>query len=344
LGFLMMMRRVFEAASGRLLLVVLAVFCAGTVSAQTVDPQVLRQVQGQLGAGLGAGQSGDPMDQSRARRGNEAPAATPGARVDTPEEQEVRRVQARATLGRLYQPSPVEREYRQRLNEPMLRQFGYDLFEAASPTGAAVTGSVSDDYVLGVGDELVVQFQGASNDSVTARVNRAGSLVVSSLPPVRAAGRPLGAVRRDIEASTRSVLLGTDVFVSLGAVRSASVFVGGEVSRPGQYGLTALSDVSVALAQAGGVRRSGSLRNVRVVRGGRTITVDLYGLLGIGTPPGLRLQDGDRVIVPVLGRTVAIAGGVTRPGIYELRDGASVGSLVGYAGGPVRPRGNSDFD
>jgi len=64
----MMMRRVFEAASGRLLLVVLAVFCAGTVSAQTVDPQVLRQVQGQLGAGLGAGQSGDPMDQSRARR------------------------------------------------------------------------------------------------------------------------------------------------------------------------------------------------------------------------------------------------------------------------------------
>jgi protein involved in polysaccharide export with SLBB domain len=104
--------------------------------------------------------------------------------------------------------------------------------------------------------------------------------------------------------------------------------------------MTSLADVSVALAQAGGVRRSGSLRQVRVVRGGQTYTVDLYGLVGIGMPPALRLQDGDRVIVPVLGRTVAIAGSVNRPGIYEMPAGTSVGALIDYAGGPLRPRGN----
>ncbi|WP_439534492.1 SLBB domain-containing protein [Polymorphobacter sp.] len=336
----MRIRRVFKGATAGLAAALAVMLVNGAALAQTINPQVLRQVQGQLGAGS-ANQSA--LDQSRTQsdqgQDDGSGAAVPG-RVDTREEQELRRARARQAIGRLYRPSPVEREYRQRLAEPDLRQFGYGLFEAASPSTAAVTGAVSDDYMLGVGDELVVQFQGATSDTVTARVNREGSLVVSSLPPVRAAGRPLGAVRRDLEAATRRVLLGTDVFISLGAVRSATVFVGGEVERPGQYAMTSLADISVALAQAGGVRRSGSLRNVRVVRGGRTIAVDLYGLVGIGSPPSLRLQDGDRVIVPVLGRTVAIAGSVNRPGIYELRDGTSVGTLIDYAGGALRPRGN----
>lgn len=319
-------------------LAVLLALGSGAAFAQAVNPDVLRQVQGSLGAAQGP----DAIDQSRdgaAQGAFGGSALTAGQRVDTREEQALRRVEARAQLDRLYRPSAVERDYRLRMGVPQLRQFGYEMFESSSSASAGVTGTVGDDYVLGVGDELVVQFQGATSDSRTVRVNREGSLVVGSLPPVRAAGRPLGAVRRDLEAATDRTLLGTDVFVSLGAVRSASVFVGGEVERPGQYSLTALSDVAVALAQAGGVRRNGSLRQVRVLRGGQTLSVDLYGLLGLGGPPGVRLQDGDRVIVPVLGPTVAIAGNVTRPGIYELRGAASLGDLVRYAGGAVRPRG-----
>jgi protein involved in polysaccharide export with SLBB domain len=183
--------------------------------------------------------------------------------------------------------------------------------------------------------------QGATNNSQTARVGRDGKLIVGQLPPVPAAGRSIAAVKRDLEASVRRTMLGTDVFVSLGSVRAITVFVGGEVDRPGQVNLTALADVSAALAQAGGVRRSGSLRNVRVVRGGSTQSVDLYGLIGIGTPPSLRLRDGDRVIVPVIGDTVAISGAVARPGIYEIRPGASLGTVLNFAGGALRPRGNA---
>jgi len=116
-----------------------------------------------------------------------------------------------------------------------------------------------------------------------------------------AAGRTIGAVRRDLAAATKRTLLGTEVYVSVGTVHAITVFVGGEVDRPGQYNLTSLSDIGSALALAGGVRRSGSLRNVRIVRGGGGVTVDLYGLLGIGTPPASRLRDGDRIIVPVIG-------------------------------------------
>ncbi len=332
------MRKAFGHIAG---MMAIAAGLAVAVPAQTIDPKILQQVQGQLGSPAGAG---DALDRSRSQgddRQAAALAAERAGRVDTREEQELRRAEARAGLARLYRPSPIEREFRERLADPSLRQFGYDLFQSATAGGSAgLTGSVGDDYVIGAGDDVIVQFQGATNDSKTVRVNRDGRLIVGALPPIQAAGRSLEAVRRDLQAATRRTLLGTEVYISLGSVRSATVFVGGEVDRPGQYNLTALSDVSAALAQAGGVRRSGSLRNVRIVRGGSSISVDLYGLLGIGSPPSVRLRDGDRVIVPVIGDTVAIGGSVSRPGIYEVRKGSSLGTLLGFAGGALRPRGN----
>ena len=317
---------------------VAALLVGTSAMAQSIDPRLLSQVQGSLG-GNTANASVD-----RAREASDyrtAAAPLPTGKVDTREEQELRRAEARAGLTRFYAPSPIEREFHERLADPSLRQFGYDLFANASASPGPLTGAVGDDYIIGVGDDVVVQLQGATNDSQTARVGRDGRLIVGQLPPVPAAGRSIAAVKRDLQAAVRRTLLGTDVFVSLGSVRAITVFVGGEVDRPGQYNLTALADVSAALAQAGGVRRSGSLRNVRVVHAGSSDSVDLYGLLGIGAPPSLRLRDGDRVIVPVIGDTVAISGAVARPGIYEIRPGASLATVLGFAGGALRPRGNA---
>lgn len=318
-----------------------ALLASAAAPAQSIDPSVLQRLQGQLGTSPLGGNAGTQLDQSRSATDLGIQQAAPGVRIDTPEEQALRRQQSRAALDRIYQPSPVEREFRNRLSDPTLRQFGYDLFQTPPANSGPLTGAVSDTYVVGVGDELVVQFQGATNDSRTVRVDREGRLVVGALPPIPAAGRSLGSIRRDLAAATKRTLLGTEVYVSLGSVRAITVYVGGEVDRPGQYNLTSLSDISSALALAGGVRRSGSLRNVRIVRDGGAITVDLYGLLGIGAPPSSRLRDGDRIIVPVIGDTVAIAGAVARPGIYEVRRGTSVGAVLDFAGGALRPRGNS---
>lgn len=312
----------------------------GIASAQSVDPKVLQQVQSQLGVGNTS--AGNPLDRARDAGDNRGEIKLPpGTRIDTPEEQELRRQQSRAALAQIYRPTPVEREYRTRLADPTLRQFGYDLFQSAQNGGSSLTGSVTDSYIIGFGDDIVVQFQGATNDSKTVRIDRDGRLIVGQLPPIPASGRSLGSIRRDLENATRRTLLGTEVYVSLGSVRAITVFVGGEVERPGQVSLTALADISAALAQAGGVRRSGSLRNVRIVSANGSFSVDLYGLLGIGAPPSVRLRDGDRIIVPVIGETAAVSGSVSRPGVYELHGPTSVGELLAYAGGAVRPRGNS---
>lgn len=331
---------------GQVAVVALAVAYALPAAGQSIDPRILSQVQGQLGAGSGQQNYGSVLDRSResseSRLSASDLAAQRTGRVDTPEEQELRRLQSRRAIARLYQPSPVEREFRDRLSDPSLRQFGYELFQSVPNSAGPLTGAVSDNYVVGPGDEIVVQFQGATNDSRSVRVDREGRLVVGVVPPIQATGRTIGAIRNDLAAATRRTLVGTDVYISLGSARSATVFVGGEVERPGQFSLTSLSDISAALAQAGGVRRTGSLRSVRIVHaGGGTSVVDLYGLLGIGSPPAIRLRDGDRIIVPVIGDTVAIAGNVARPGIYEIRKGTSVGALLDYAGGALRPRGNS---
>jgi protein involved in polysaccharide export with SLBB domain len=319
--------------------VIVGLMASQSLSAQTLDPRVLGDLQRQLGTGQADQLLATPQ-QPRSGGAQPIQATVPGARVDTPEEQEVRRAEARRQLRELYEPSEVERDYRRRLDDPRLRQFGYDFFQTApAPTGVR-TGAIGDDYVLGIGDEIQVSFRGATNRTQTLRVDRDGKIVAGDLRPIQAAGRTLGSVRAELAAETRRTLLATDVFVSVGEVRAISVFVGGEVERPGQFSLTSLADIGTALAQAGGVRRTGSLRQVRLVRaGGGTTVVDLYGLLGIGAPSNVRLRDGDRLIVPVIGPTVAVTGAVTRPGIYELRGSASVGAVVAFAGGAIRQRG-----
>lgn len=309
-----------------------------------MDPSVLQGLQKQLGVEGAGSASSKTLDEERAagdlqNQAASPPVLSPGS---TPEEIELSRQRARNQLDEIYAPSPIEREYRGRLEDDSLRQFGYELFKSASTSSGPITGQISDGYILGVGDYLVVNFQGATNESRSVRVNREGQVIVGALPPIQAAGRSLGQVRREIEAATKSTLLGTNVFVSVGSVRAITVFVGGEVNRPGQYQMTSLADVATALARAEGVRRTGSLRRVRVMRGTRSTSVDLYGLLGIGTPQSIRLQDGDRIIVPVIGDTVAVTGAVARPGIYELRGkSGTVGAILDYAGGAVRPRGSS---
>ncbi len=241
-------------------------------------------------------------------------------------------------------PTALERDFSARAGVE-LSQFGYDLFQSEAEFPVANTGgAVQDDYILGVGDELVITFRGQYAKSWTTRVDREGRVILRELPPISAAGRSFADFRRELQAQVEMTLLGSDVYVSLGKIRRISVLVVGEVESPGLHKVPALSTILDAISLSGGIKKTGSLRRLQVVRGDDIFWLDLYELIFLGTlNRDLILQDGDRLVGQALGDTVAAAGWVKRPGIYELGEGensASLADLVALGGGTVRPRGS----
>ncbi|MBS7809336.1 SLBB domain-containing protein [Roseococcus sp. XZZS9] len=241
--------------------------------------------------------------------------------------------------------SPVERFFANRLTQP-LRQFGYETFRSgpgSGPVGNAF-GSVPEDYMIGRDDELVIALRGRARQNLTLRVTREGLLLLPDLPPIAAAGRTLRDLRAELEQRAQRELAGSEVFVSLGQMRQVTVFVGGEVTRPGVVTLSPLANVLDALVAASGVRKSGTLRAVRVEGPNGRRSVDLYPVIaGEGTAPDLTLREGERILVPPIGGVVALGGEVSRPAIYELPAGgapAPLGTLLRLAGDALRPSGN----
>ncbi len=244
--------------------------------------------------------------------------------------------------------SPVEAFFAPRLTtltQP-LRQFGYDMFRAGpgATTGNGF-GAVPEDYVIGRDDEVVLAFRGRARSTITLRVTREGLLLLPDLAPLPAAGRTLRELREELNERARRELGGSEVFVSLGQLRQVTVFVGGEVGRPGVVALSPLANILDALVAAGGVRKSGTLRAIRLesTRGSRL--VDLYpAIAGEGGPtPDLSIREGERILVGPVGGVVAIGGEVSRPGIYELPRGtgtAPLGTVLALAGDALRPAGN----
>jgi polysaccharide biosynthesis/export protein len=218
-----------------------------------------------------------------------------------------------------------------------LTQFGYDQMGSGRSVTLPQMGAVQDDYILGPGDEVVVSLRGQENSEYRVTVDRDGRIVLPRLNPVSASGRTLQAFRQELVAAIHRAYVSTEGFVSVGKLRQISVLVSGEVGSPGVRTLTGLSTAVDAILISGGIKKTGSLRNIHILRGGREITVDLYSVLtGHSASKHTALADGDRIIVPPLGSTAAVAGWVRRPGIYEIAAGRSsvgVQELLALAGG-----------
>jgi protein involved in polysaccharide export with SLBB domain len=217
-----------------------------------------------------------------------------------------------------------------------LKPFGYDLFTEAS----RASGSTNDipapaDYTVGAGDQLTVQLFGAQNRTLRLVVGRDGRVNFPELGPVPVAGKKLDAVREDIETRVARQMIGTQASVGLGDTRSVSVFVMGEANKPGSYTVSGLSTITSALYASGGIKTTGSLRDVQLKRRGSVVRrLDLYDLLLRGdTSQDAKLQSGDVIFIPPVGPTVAVDGEVRRPAIYELRGNTPLSALVSLAGG-----------
>ena len=130
-------------------------------------------------------------------------------------------------------------------------------------------------------------------------------------------------------------MIGNQVSVTMGDLRTIRVFVVGEAERPGSYTVSGLSTMTNALFVSGGVKKIGSLRKIQLKRNGRLITeLDLYDLLLRGDTSGDRhLMPGDVILIPPVGATVSVNGEVRRPAIYEIRNEKNAADLLELAGG-----------
>jgi polysaccharide biosynthesis/export protein len=218
-----------------------------------------------------------------------------------------------------------------------LSQIGYDQMGIGRAVTLPQVGGVQDDYILGPGDEIVVTMRGQDNSEHRVLVDRDGNVVLPRISPVAASGLRFGDFRAQLVTAIHNAYVATEAYVSIGRLRQISVMVAGEVGSPGVRTLTGLSTPIDAILVSGGVKKTGSLRNVKVIHQGKTITIDLYGFLTSGvTPRQVTLGDGDRIVVPPLRKVVAAAGWLRRPGIYEIPDGQtamSVRALRDLAGG-----------
>lgn len=227
-------------------------------------------------------------------------------------------------------------------SEAQLRQFGYRIFQSRSSENL-LNGAVSDSYQLGIGDKLVFAFRGPESYDVEAEVDREGYVVLEDMRPIVAAGRTFAEFKDAFKSDVARTFVGMDAYVSLGALRAISVLVLGEVRDPGQKQLTSMSTILDALQSSRGILKSGSLRNITLVRGDKKHRLDLYALIQSGDFSGdIRLKDGDRISATSIGGTFAMDGLVNRPGIYELPPGKvaiSFQDALTIAGGAIEPEG-----
>lgn len=221
--------------------------------------------------------------------------------------------------------------------------FGHDVFNGRTLTFEPNENLATPaDYRLGPGDEVIIDIWGTNESTIRQEITPEGNIMVSQIGPVYLNGLTIAEANRhvrDVLAKKYANVSGespeSQVRVTLGQIRSIQVNVLGEVAVPGTYRLSSFSTVFHALYRAGGVSNIGTLRNIRVMRGGRTeATVDVYDYILYGkSESDIRLEEGDVIIVPPYEQLVNIDGHVKRPMYYEMKVGETLATLIAYAGG-----------
>lgn len=219
--------------------------------------------------------------------------------------------------------------------------FGHDIFNnknltfepnenAATPPG----------YIIGPGDELIIDVWGENEVTLKNKISPEGNIIIPQIGPVQLSGLTIDKATSKLKSILSRIYSlsgsnpGSNISVTLGSIRTVKVNILGEVKTPGTYRLSAFSSIFNALYNAGGITEIGSLRNIKLIRNGKTIhTADLYQFIFNGTLDGsITLSDGDAIIVPPYSSLVQVTGGVKRPMYYEAVNGETVDKVIGYSG------------
>ena len=181
------------------------------------------------------------------------------------------------------------------------RVFGRDIFRQANPSFQPNENMpIPDTYVLGTGDQVVVDIYGASQNTLVHTISPEGTITVSGYGPIRLSGLTVAAAQAKLRNTIGSRYQSSNLRVSVGNTRTIQVNIMGEVRAPGTYHLSAFA----------------------------------YDYILNGRLAGnIMLQDNDVIQVEPYHSLVGITGNVKRPMFYEMRKDESVATLLKYAGG-----------
>jgi protein involved in polysaccharide export with SLBB domain len=232
-------------------------------------------------------------------------------------------------------PSPFQQMVEATTGEK-LEIYGASLFRRVPTTFAPVQNvPVGPAYVLGPGDEIVVQLSGQVNRQMRLTVDRDGAIQIAEVGAVHVAGLTYGDLPGFLNKQLGRIYRNFTLSVSMGPLRTIQVFVVGQARRPGSFSVSSLSTLLNALFASGGPSTTGSLRDIQVKRNGQTIDhFDLYDLLLRGDKTNdIALATGDVIFIPYAGPQVAVLGSVNHSAIYELKGQTSVEQALAFAGG-----------
>lgn len=228
----------------------------------------------------------------------------------------------------------------------VLRQVGYDLFNASSASALSTAGKYDNNYKLSIGEKITAYLQGDSvdvmaisgasllNPMTSTSVDSKGNVFIQGIGMVQAEGKTVGEVENALNKLASSKYKSLKVHLNVATGQEFAVFVFGQVNKPGKVLVGNNSTVFDVLNMAGGVKKTGTLRNITYTAGNsKPRNVDLYKTIFSGENDNIIVRPNDKIFVNKIGKVVAIKNGVMEPGIYEIKDKEDIQKIVKYAGG-----------
>ncbi len=217
--------------------------------------------------------------------------------------------------------------------------FGINIINNATNTWVPL--SINNEYLLGIGDRISVKIWSSlfstevqSTQILSLEIGKNGSIFIPELGSFQSNNKSINTLQNEILVEGRKKLKHFNVEITLEKIREISIFVLGEVNRPGQVVTTPYNNILNVLNRVGGVTGKASLRKIKIIRDNKEINVDLYDyFLGTKKIEELKLRDGDTLIIPMAKDLVVIQGEVKKPAIYEVNEEKDYLSLINLAGG-----------
>ncbi len=219
-----------------------------------------------------------------------------------------------------------------------LRRFGEELFAGTGgEEPRTLNMPISPQYALGPGDELAVRTwsEGIEHLNTSALVSAEGTIYLPLAGEIEVAGQSLGATRDMITVRLSQFYVDSRTTVTISQPRMVTVYLTGDVARPGRYGLSGTASVLTGLYMAGGPSEAGSLRDIRLIKPRQApVRIDLYPYLLKGEPlDDPPLENGDTIFVGRIGDEIGVAGEVRRPRRYEVARSITCTQAIELAGG-----------